>query len=54
MDIDDPAIDYLALARTFGLSAERVPTLSDVPAALNSALRADAPCLLEIMIDRSL
>ena len=54
MDIDDPAIDYLALARTFGLSAQRVATLSDVPAALHSALRAEAPCLLEIMIDRSL
>jgi benzoylformate decarboxylase len=54
MDIDDPAIDYVALARTFGLSAQRVATLSDVPAALNSALRADAPYLLEIMIDRSL
>ena len=52
MDLVDPEIDYVALARALGVRAERV----DKPDALGDALRAclahPGPALVDVAIDR--
>lgn len=53
MDLVDPEIDYLSLARALGVRAERV----EEPAALRDALAAclahDGPTLVDVAIDRA-
>lgn len=53
MDLTDPAIDFVALARSFGVEAARVTTLDGVRREVATALAADAPRLVEIEIDPS-
>ncbi len=54
MDFEDPSIDFSALARSYGLAAERVSRGEDFEPALARALAADGPVLLEVMVERSL
>lgn len=51
MDFEDPSIDFSALARAYGLEAERVEAGEDFEPALRRALAADGPVLLEVMVD---
>jgi len=53
MDITDPAIDYVGLARSLGLEAERAATLTDAVDLLRRFLATGRPGLLEIELDRS-
>jgi benzoylformate decarboxylase len=53
MDLDNPKIDFLKVARGFGLTAHRASTLSDVKDMLKHALRHDGPTLLDVEVDRS-
>jgi benzoylformate decarboxylase len=53
MDLQDPAIDFVALSRSLGVPAERVATLEAVRAALVAALAAQAPRLIEVELDPS-
>jgi thiamine pyrophosphate-dependent acetolactate synthase large subunit-like protein len=53
MDLTDPAIDFVALARSFGVEAARVTTLDGVRREVAAALAAGAPRLVEIEIDPS-
>ncbi|MBT2792090.1 acetolactate synthase large subunit [Paraburkholderia strydomiana] len=49
--LDDPSIDWLALSRGYGVSAERVATTSELAQALERAIRhTDAPCLIEMCL----
>ena len=51
MDFNDPPMDIAAIARGFGLAAERVDTAAGFDAALDSALaRTDGPTLIEVMV----
>lgn len=43
--------DMVAVARAFGLTAERVATLSELPAAISRMLSSDGPALLDIVMD---
>jgi len=47
-DFDTPAIDYVALARGFGIPACTVRSAATARAALEEALRADGPSLIDI------
>jgi acetolactate synthase-1/2/3 large subunit len=40
--------DFIALARTFGIDAERVTEPAGLQGALRSALAANAPALIEV------
>jgi benzoylformate decarboxylase len=51
MDLMDPPIDFVGLARSFGLRAERVDKLPDVSRALSAALVAPEPSLIEVATD---
>ena len=42
--------DFVALARSFGVAAERVRTPADLEAALRSALAGHAPALIEVEV----
>jgi benzoylformate decarboxylase len=51
MDLDDPRIDYVALAGSLGVAAERVGRLGDVGPALVRALERPGPTLLDVPLD---
>lgn len=54
MDFDDPPIDFLALAKTFGMASERLTTLGEIEVAVQAALHRPHPVLLDVVIDREL
>ncbi|MBN8926450.1 MAG: thiamine pyrophosphate-binding protein, partial [Rhodospirillales bacterium] len=53
MDLDKPKVDFLKVARGFGLTAHRASTLADVQDQLKHALRHDGPTLIDVEVDRS-
>ncbi len=50
MDIVEPRIDYLALASSMGVPATRAHGVEEISAALDKALAASGPSLIEIPI----
>jgi benzoylformate decarboxylase len=51
MDFNDPPMDIAAIARGFGVAAERVDTAAGFEDALDKALaRTDGPTLIEVMV----
>jgi benzoylformate decarboxylase len=53
MDLDNPRVDFVSLAKGFGLSAYKARTLSDVAELLEQALATDGPTLIDVEVDRS-
>jgi benzoylformate decarboxylase len=53
MDLDDPPIDFTALARSMGVRAERAATLDEVRKSLAAALAAAGPTLIDVALDPS-
>jgi benzoylformate decarboxylase len=53
MDLTDPPIDFVGLARALGVTAARAATLSEVRAALSKALLAPGPTLIDVTLDPS-
>ncbi len=51
MDLDEPAIDFVGLARALGVAAERATTLDEVRTFFSHALTATGPVLLDVRID---
>ena len=51
MDIVDPRVDFLALARAFDVSAERVETVDDIAPAIRKAVASGGPALVEVVVD---
>ncbi len=54
MDLVDPEIDYVALARSMGVEAERVERPQDLGGVLEKMLASSAPTLVDVAIDRSI
>lgn len=52
MDLDEPAIDYVALAQSMGVAATRVERAHDVGDALRLALDSGRPHLIDLPIAR--
>ena len=50
MDLIEPAIDFVALARSLGVDAERVTTLDQVRAQLERGIASKKPSLIEVVI----
>ncbi len=48
LDIDDPEIDWVALARTFGIDAQRVDTMDSFSSALDTGLATQGPYMIEV------
>jgi benzoylformate decarboxylase len=53
MDLDDPRIDFVGLAQSLGVRAERIEKTADVGPALGRALTTRGPTLLDVELDRS-
>jgi benzoylformate decarboxylase len=53
MDLDQPRIDFIQVARGLGLTAHKASTLSDLSDLLEAALAADRPTLIDVEVDRS-
>ena len=53
MDLDDPPIDFTALARSMGVRAARAATLDEVRKSLAVALSAEGPTLIDVTLDPS-
>jgi benzoylformate decarboxylase len=50
MDINNPAIDYIALATSMGVSARRVERATDIASAIEAGIASGKPNLVEIPI----
>jgi benzoylformate decarboxylase len=53
MDLDDPRVDFVRLAESLGVPAERIEKVTEVGPALGRALAAGGPTLLDVELDRS-
>jgi benzoylformate decarboxylase len=53
MDLDDPPIDFVGLAQSMGVRAERAATLDEVHKYLAAALSAEGPTLIDVTLNRS-
>jgi benzoylformate decarboxylase len=53
MDLVNPAIDYVGLAKSLGVVGERVEKTADVGPAVGRALASGAPTLIDVRIDPS-
>ncbi len=50
LDIDDPALDWVALAKGMGVEAKRATTAEDYSAALKAAMSRKGPYLIEAVM----
>ncbi len=50
MELDQPAIDYPGLARSFGVPARRIERAVDIAPAIEAGIASRAPNLIEVMI----
>lgn len=53
MDFEDPEIDFTGLARSLGMTAERITDPAAVRPALDKAIASGGPTLLDISVERS-
>jgi benzoylformate decarboxylase len=53
MDMTEPAIDFVGLARSLGVKAERAARLGDALGLIEAALGSPGPTLIEVELDRS-
>jgi len=53
MDLTNPAIGFMDLARAFGLAAHQAKSLAQARELLASALASTAPTLIEVEVDRT-
>ncbi|MGE0170404.1 thiamine pyrophosphate-binding protein [Nocardioides sp.] len=54
MDLVDPELDFVSLARGLGVDAVRVCSAAELRDALTSAIAADVPILIDVVVGRSL
>ncbi|MGD0475871.1 MAG: thiamine pyrophosphate-dependent enzyme [Candidatus Velthaea sp.] len=50
MDLENPAIDFVALATSMGVAAQRIERASDVAPAIEAAIASGVPNLIEVLI----
>ena len=53
MELVDPAIDFVGLARSFGVAAERRRPSHEATDLLGKALKATSPMLIDVELDRA-
>jgi acetolactate synthase-1/2/3 large subunit len=50
LDIDRPTIDWVSLARSFGVEATRAETMDDLSQQIDSGMATDGPRLIEVVL----
>ena len=53
MDLEDPPIDFMALATAHGVKGVRVESIAALIEAFQAALASDAPTLIEVPVARA-
>jgi benzoylformate decarboxylase len=53
MELDNPAIDFVGLARSLGVAAEHATTERDVTDLIAKGIASNAPLLIEVPTDRN-
>jgi benzoylformate decarboxylase len=53
MELTDPTIDYVGLARSLGVAAERAKSVHDVTDLIAQGIKSDAPLLIDVPVDRN-
>lgn len=53
MDLDDPAIDFVGLARSLGVAAGRAATLDQLRDLLAAGIASQGPSLIDVTMDRA-
>ncbi len=53
IDLVDPEVDFVSLARSFGVEAVRVSTPGEVEEQMAAALKSEGPTLIDAAIDRA-
>ena len=53
MDLTNPPIDFVELAKSMGVAAQRITEPAAVRPALEAAIASGGPTLLDVMVDRS-
>jgi len=51
MDLTTPELGFVEMARGMGVAGQRVTTPGDLGRALRAAFRADAPYLLDVVVE---
>ena len=52
MDLDNPAVDFVTVARGLGLAAHRARTVAEVKELLAAGLAAEGPTLIDVTVER--
>lgn len=53
MDFEDPEIDFVGLAKSLGMNAERIENPADIRPAMDRAIASGGPVLLDVAVERS-
>src|SRR5437660_10491280 len=53
MDLTDPAVDFVGLARSLGITADRATTVAEATDLIKQALAQGGPRLIEVTLDRA-
>jgi len=53
MELTDPVIDYVGLARSLGVAAERAASVHDATDLIAKGLKSDVPLLIDVPVDRN-
>jgi benzoylformate decarboxylase len=53
MDLVNPRVDFVGLARSFGLAAERATTLAEATALVKRGIAGKEPLLIDVQLDSS-
>jgi benzoylformate decarboxylase len=53
MELTDPTIDYVGLARSLGVAAERAKSVHDVTDLIAQGIKQNAPLLIDVPVDRN-
>lgn len=51
MDISEPSVDFIGLANSFGVPAERAGTAAELTGAMRKAMDSGGPFLIEVPVD---
>jgi thiamine pyrophosphate-dependent acetolactate synthase large subunit-like protein len=52
MELNDPAVDFVGLARSLGVAAERATTVHDATDLIAKALGGTSPMLIDVALAR--
>ena len=52
MELNDPPVDFVGMARSFGVHAERAKTVKDATDLIAQAIKGNAPMLIDVEMER--